>query len=69
MCSLLQLENQLGKDAVSEDRVKNHVVPCLASLAAAARDDSLWKDLNYQILLKTRHQSPEVSLWISDFRL
>ncbi|BFY99516.1 hypothetical protein BsWGS_02556 [Bradybaena similaris] len=58
-----QLENQLGKDTVNEERISKHVVPCLASLAAAAHDDSLWKDMNYQILLKTRHESPKVRIW------
>ena len=55
-----QLENELGKPSACEDRALNYVVPCITSLAAAARDDSLWKDLNYQILLKTRHQNPKV---------
>ncbi|CAG5116526.1 unnamed protein product [Candidula unifasciata] len=58
-----QLENTLGKDQVNDDRITNHVVPCLASLAMAAHDDSLWKDMNYQILLKTRHESPKVRIW------
>lgn len=50
----------MGKPSVCEDRILNHVVPCIASLAAAAHDDSLWKDLNYQILLKTRHENFKV---------
>ncbi|XP_013080450.2 HEAT repeat-containing protein 1-like [Biomphalaria glabrata] len=58
-----QLENTLGKPSVCEDRILNHVVPCIASLAAAAHDDSLWKDLNYQILLKTRHENFKVRIW------
>ncbi|GFR92025.1 HEAT repeat-containing protein 1 [Elysia marginata] len=58
-----QLENELGKPSVCEDRAVNYIVPCITSLAAAARDDSLWKDLNYQILLKTRHQNPKVRIW------
>ncbi|RUS79382.1 hypothetical protein EGW08_012842 [Elysia chlorotica] len=58
-----QLENELGNPSTSEDRALNYIVPCITSLAAAARDDSLWKDLNYQILLKTRHQNPKVRMW------
>ncbi|GFN81361.1 heat repeat-containing protein 1 [Plakobranchus ocellatus] len=58
-----QLENELGKPSASKERAEQHVVPSITSLAAAARDDSLWKDLNYQILLKTRHQNPQVRLW------
>ncbi|XP_059178279.1 HEAT repeat-containing protein 1-like [Physella acuta] len=58
-----QLENTLGKTSVCSTRITDHVIPCLASLAAAAQDDSLWKDLNYQILLKTRHENPQVKIW------
>ncbi|XP_035827945.1 HEAT repeat-containing protein 1 [Aplysia californica] len=58
-----QLENDFGKDSVCEERTSNHVVPCLGSLAAASQDDSLWKDMNYQILLKTRHEDPKVRIW------
>ncbi|KAH9488295.1 HEAT repeat-containing protein 1 [Bulinus truncatus] len=58
-----QLENTVGKPSVCEDRIFNHVVPCIASFAAAAHDDSLWKDLNYQILLKTRHENHKVRIW------
>ena len=57
----LQLENELGSDSTCEDRVTNHVVPCIGLLASAAQDDSLWKVLNYQILLKTRNENPKVS--------
>jgi len=58
-----QLENELGSDSTCEDRVTNHVVPCIGLLASAAQDDSLWKVLNYQILLKTRNENPKVRIW------
>ncbi|CAM9779225.1 unnamed protein product [Lampetra planeri] len=55
-----QLENTLGGDDVYQQRVACHLVPCIAQFAVAMGDDTLWKPLNYQILLKTRHTSPKV---------
>lgn len=43
------------------ERVVNHLVPCLGQLAVATHDDILWKSLNYQVLLKTKHTEKEVS--------
>ncbi|XP_056020027.1 HEAT repeat-containing protein 1-like isoform X2 [Ostrea edulis] len=54
-----QLENVDG-EPLSKERVSEHLVPCIVQFGAATQDDSLWKTLNYQILLKTRHSSPEV---------
>ncbi|NXA38189.1 HEAT1 protein, partial [Eudromia elegans] len=55
-----QLENMLGGDEKFQERVTAHLVPCIAQFAVAMADDSLWKPLNYQILLKMRHTSPKV---------
>ncbi|XP_053495912.1 HEAT repeat-containing protein 1 [Ictalurus furcatus] len=55
-----QLENMLGGEQVYEARVTKHLVPCVAQFSVAMGDDSQWKVLNYQILLKTRHSSPKV---------
>lgn len=44
-----------------EQRITDLVIPCLTQMAVSAADDTLWKQLNYQILLKTRHSSPQVS--------
>ncbi|XP_067901387.1 HEAT repeat-containing protein 1 [Heterodontus francisci] len=55
-----QLENMLGGEEEYKDRVTNHLVPCIAQFSVAVADDSVWKPLNYQILLKTRHSSPNV---------
>ncbi|KFQ56778.1 HEAT repeat-containing protein 1, partial [Nestor notabilis] len=55
-----QLENTLGGDEKFQDRVTAHLIPCIAQFAVAMADDSLWKPLNYQILLKMRHTSPKV---------
>lgn len=57
---LPQLENVLGGDEKFQERVTAHLIPCIAQFSVAMADDSLWKPLNYQILLKTRHTSPKV---------
>ncbi|XP_061480551.1 HEAT repeat-containing protein 1 isoform X2 [Rhineura floridana] len=55
-----QLENMLGGEESFQERVTMHLIPCIAQFAVAMADDSLWKPLNYQILLKMRHASPKV---------
>uniref|UniRef100_A0A669NWM8 HEAT repeat-containing protein 1 n=1 Tax=Phasianus colchicus TaxID=9054 RepID=A0A669NWM8_PHACC len=55
-----QLENMLGGDEKFQERVTAHLVPCIAQFSVAMADDSLWKPLNYQILLKMRHTSSKV---------
>lgn len=54
-----QLEN-VDDGTLSKERVSEHLVPCIVQFGVATQDDSLWKTLNYQILLKTRHTSPPV---------
>ncbi|KAK3090239.1 hypothetical protein FSP39_010297 [Pinctada imbricata] len=54
-----QIEN-LDKPKFYQSRVVDHLVPCIIQFAVAAQDDSLWKAMNYQILLKTRHNSPKI---------
>ncbi|XP_023600320.1 HEAT repeat-containing protein 1 [Myotis lucifugus] len=55
-----QLENRLGGEERFQERVTRHLVPCIAQFSVAMADDSLWKPLNYQVLLKTRDSSPKV---------
>ncbi|XP_015359837.1 HEAT repeat-containing protein 1 isoform X1 [Marmota marmota marmota] len=55
-----QLENRLGGEERFQERVTKHLIPCIAQFSVAMADDSLWKPLNYQILLKTRDSSPKV---------
>ncbi|KAF7649743.1 hypothetical protein LDENG_00136730, partial [Lucifuga dentata] len=55
-----QLENRLGGKQVYQQRVTNHLLPCIGQFAVAMADDTQWKTLNYQILLKTRHAATEV---------
>uniref|UniRef100_A0A1A8RMW0 HEAT repeat-containing protein 1 n=2 Tax=Nothobranchius rachovii TaxID=451742 RepID=A0A1A8RMW0_9TELE len=55
-----QLENLLGGVQVYQKRVTQHLVPCVGQFSVALADDSQWKTLNYQILLKTRHSDAKV---------
>ncbi|KAL8185848.1 UNVERIFIED_CONTAM: HEAT repeat-containing protein 1, partial [Gekko kuhli] len=55
-----QLENMIGGEEKFQERATGHLIPCIAQFAVAMADDSLWKPLNYQILLKMRHASPKV---------
>ncbi|XP_034534761.1 HEAT repeat-containing protein 1 isoform X2 [Notolabrus celidotus] len=55
-----QLENMVGGDQVYQQRVTQHLVPCVGQFSVALGDDALWKTLNYQILLKTRHTNAKV---------
>ncbi|NXW33143.1 HEAT1 protein, partial [Phaetusa simplex] len=55
-----QLENMLGGDEKFQERMTAHLIPCIAQFSVAMADDSLWKPLNYQILLKMRHTSSKV---------
>ncbi|XP_014287034.1 HEAT repeat-containing protein 1 [Halyomorpha halys] len=57
-----QLENRSGGDELANERCKNILIPCLANMATSTGDDSLWKRLNHQILLKTRHSLAEVRI-------
>lgn len=60
MCLSSQLENRLGGEEKYQERITKHLVPCIAQFSVAMADDSMWKPLNYQILLKTRDSSPKV---------
>ncbi|XP_043915044.1 HEAT repeat-containing protein 1 isoform X2 [Protopterus annectens] len=57
-----QLENVIGGEDAYQERVTNHLIPCIAQFSVAIGDDSLWKPLNYQILLKMRHSSSKIRL-------
>ncbi|KAF3704004.1 HEAT repeat-containing protein 1 Protein BAP28 [Channa argus] len=55
-----QLENTVGGEQVYQQRVTRHLVPCVGQFSVALADDSQWKTLNYQVLLKTRHTDAKV---------
>lgn len=61
----LQIENLLGGDEKFHSRVNSSLVPCIAQFSVAMADDSLWKPLNFQILLKMRHSSSKVGKCVS----
>jgi hypothetical protein len=56
-----QLENLLGGEEAMVARGQKLVGPCLAQFARCMQDDVLWKQLHYQILLKTRSNHPKVT--------
>lgn len=55
-----QLENMVGGEQEYQTRVRQHLLPCVGQFSVALADDSQWKTLNYQILLKTRHPDSKV---------
>lgn len=46
-----QIENEC---VLADDNMQQLIRTCVAQLAVAASDDILWKQLNYQVLMKTR---------------
>ncbi|XP_061732027.1 HEAT repeat-containing protein 1 [Nerophis ophidion] len=52
-----QLENVVGE---YQRRVSQHLLPCVGQFAVALADDTLWKSLNYQVLMKSRHSDAKV---------
>ncbi|KAL4702092.1 hypothetical protein ACJJTC_002404 [Scirpophaga incertulas] len=61
-----QLENPLGGIENLKERATELLIPCISQFAVATNDDSLWKLLNYQILLKTRHNDADIRLTALD---
>ena len=60
-CVVWQVTNHQGGSACYQDRVNDQLVKCVSQLAVAAGKDSLWKQLNSELLLATRHSKPEVA--------
>ncbi len=54
-----EIENEL---ILRDEGVQQLLRLTLSQLAVAASDDILWKQLNYQILLKTRSDTPEIRI-------
>ncbi|XP_014204224.1 HEAT repeat-containing protein 1 [Copidosoma floridanum] len=55
-----QLENIAGGRAAYEKRANDLIVPCVAAFAGAINDETLHKQLVYQVLLKTRNSKSYV---------
>ncbi|XP_050321722.1 LOW QUALITY PROTEIN: HEAT repeat-containing protein 1 homolog [Bactrocera neohumeralis] len=54
-----QLENRL---VLESEELQQVLQMCVAQLAAAVSNDIMWKQLNYQVLMKTRTNVPEVRI-------
>ncbi|XP_076056131.1 HEAT repeat containing 1 homolog l(2)k09022 [Oratosquilla oratoria] len=58
-----QLENNIGDESAYKKRLSDHLIPCVVKFTIAVGDDSLWKDINRQILLRVRNDDdPKVIL-------
>nr|XP_002737451.2 PREDICTED: LOW QUALITY PROTEIN: HEAT repeat-containing protein 1 [Saccoglossus kowalevskii] len=55
-----QIDNLQGGIEVYKERMTSYLTPCIGQLLVAAGDDSSWKPLNYQVLLKMRSDSAKV---------
>ncbi|XP_058814545.1 HEAT repeat-containing protein 1 homolog [Topomyia yanbarensis] len=66
--TLLQpIANQLENVIIFEDNeIRKLVIDCLSQMAVAVADDTLWRQLNHQVLLKTRNNDPEIRLFALD---
>lgn len=58
-----QIENEIVLDS---SKSMDLVSSCLAQLGQAVNDDIQWKQLNYQILMKTRNNESRIRLVIND---
>ncbi|XP_018802021.1 PREDICTED: HEAT repeat-containing protein 1 homolog [Bactrocera latifrons] len=54
-----QLENRL---VLESEELQQILQMCVAQLAAAVPNDIMWKQLNYQVLMKTRTNVPEMRI-------
>lgn len=52
-----QIENEI---VLQSDKSRDLLSKCLAQLGMAINDDIQWKQLNYQILMKTRNNNPDI---------
>ncbi|OQV19734.1 HEAT repeat-containing protein 1 [Hypsibius exemplaris] len=53
-----QLDNY--REPESYKRLVEHLIPAITGFSVCLNDDSLWKPLHYQVLLKTRHDEAAV---------
>ncbi|RUS33557.1 hypothetical protein BC938DRAFT_471117 [Jimgerdemannia flammicorona] len=44
------------------ERVRTDLIPCVGQLAVTVSNDTLWKPLNHQVLMKTREDDVEIRL-------
>ncbi|CAF1091033.1 unnamed protein product [Rotaria magnacalcarata] len=56
-----QMENFTSTDDYAQ-WIQQNVAPCIVNLTAATKEESLWRKIHYQILLKTRSNLSKVRL-------
>lgn len=54
-----QIEN-LHDESMYQELIENHLKSCIAHFMSSVSDGALWKSANYQILLRTRHDSAKM---------
>ncbi|KAJ3185328.1 HEAT repeat-containing protein 1 [Gaertneriomyces sp. JEL0708] len=57
-----QMDIKYNKPKGYLDLMSSYLVPCLGQLAVTAGNDALWKQLNQQVLLRTRDERAEVRI-------
>lgn len=62
MHPLVNLLLKAGQGKEGEKLVFEYLVPCLGQFAVCVGTETLWKPLNYQVMLKSSHSSPKVRL-------
>ncbi len=55
------MENLSSNDDYSQ-WIQQYVSPCIVNLTSATKEESLWRQIHYQILLKTRSDSSKIRL-------
>ncbi|XP_058450282.1 HEAT repeat-containing protein 1 homolog [Malaya genurostris] len=63
--TLLQpITDQLENTIIFEDEeIRQLVINCLSQMAVAVADETLWRQLNHQVLMKTRNNEPDVRIF------
>ncbi|KAL3283043.1 hypothetical protein HHI36_006201 [Cryptolaemus montrouzieri] len=56
------LENNFDEVDSFDISKEKLLIPCIVHFAVATADDALWKQMNYQVLLKMRNTNPTIRL-------
>lgn len=59
---LVNLITKAEQGKEGEKLIFDHLVPCISQLAVCIGNETLWKPLNYQVMLRSSHASPKVRL-------
>lgn len=55
------MENLTSNEGYSQ-WIEQYLSPCIVNLTAATKEEALWRQIHYQILLKTRSEQSKVRL-------